>query len=95
MGRPILETDSSSFFSYQTTLNPSTTVTRKQFQLQLWLAAILPAYPDGARTTGLPFPNNKIPTARIDPVAKNVAGIGQPRTSRGMSTTSTLPGCRI
>jgi hypothetical protein len=75
IGGPILRDKLFFFFSYQTTINPSTTVTTQTVPT----AAVaggdftgLPTIKDP--TTGLPFPNNKIPTPRIDPVAKNVLG---------------------
>jgi hypothetical protein len=74
VGGPILRNRLFFFFSYQNTINPSTTVST----VTIPTAAVRAGNFTGLPTitdpqTGLPFPNNTIPTARLDPVAQKVA----------------------
>jgi hypothetical protein len=74
VGGPILRNRLFFFFSYQDTINPSTTVSTVTVPTAAVRAGIftgLPTITDPQ--TGLPFPNNTIPTSRLDPVAQKVA----------------------
>lgn len=73
IGGPILHNKLFFFLSYQDTINPSTTVTIKTVPT----AAVAGGDFTGLPTirdpnTGLPFPNNMIPSGRLDSAAKNV-----------------------
>ena len=73
LGGPVLRDKLFFFFSYQNTLNPSTTVTEQTVPTGPATHGDftgLPAIKDPM--TGQPFPNNQIPSGRIDPVAKLV-----------------------
>jgi hypothetical protein len=73
MGGPIFRDKLFFFFSFQDTLNPSTTVTTDTVPTAAVRAgnfAGLPTITDPQ--TGLPFPNNQIPSDRIDSVAQAV-----------------------
>jgi hypothetical protein len=74
VGGPILRNKLFFFFSYQNTINPSTTVST----VTVPTAAVRAGNFTGLATitdpqTGQPFPNNAIPAARFDTVAQKVA----------------------
>jgi Carboxypeptidase regulatory-like domain len=73
IGGPILRNKLFFFFSYQNTITPSTTITQQTVPSSLVAQGDftgLPTVKDPA--SGLPFPNNQIPSSRIDPVAEKV-----------------------
>ena len=71
---PILRNKFFFFFSYQKTINPSTTITTHTVPTAAVRAGDFTGLPTiNDRQTGLPFPNNAIPPSRFDTTAQKVA----------------------
>jgi len=74
LGGPILRNKLFFFFSYQNTINPSTTVSTDTVPAAAARAGNFTGLPTVTDPlTGQPFPNNTIPSSRFDAVAQKVA----------------------
>ena len=68
IGGPILRNKLFFFFSYQNRLSPQPPLPSKRFRRVWWRKEILPGRLQSRSASGLPFPNNQIPSSRIHPV---------------------------